>query len=312
LRFTVLAVADENYALPLAVMVRSLLEHWRTGTAFSLVIADGGLKEATRSRLEESWRGTAGWECVSIRYVAPTYGMAELPTWGRLNALTYARIAMEHYMEPDTERVLYLDVDMVLRADAFSLVTADLEGNLAGAAVDPFIPTFDSVQGIERYGELGFRGDEPYFNAGMLVVDLPRWREAGVEPACHAHFRARRSELNNFDQDALNVVLAGKWKQVDRGWQTHPRYENATGAKWGEASLYHFSGPWKPWIYRLGHRADHEFWEVQDRTEWRGARPPATLRGWLPRAYDRPWRRLVHPLEKHVQHWLRRRAAARA
>jgi lipopolysaccharide biosynthesis glycosyltransferase len=176
-------------------------------------------------------------------------------------------------MEPDTERVLYLDVDMVLRADAFSLVTADLEGNIAGAAVDPFIPTFDSVQGIERCGELGFRGDEPYFNAGMLVVDLPRWREAGVAAACYAHIQSQRSLLNQFDQDALNVVLAGKWKELDPGWQTHPRHENATGEEGGTALLYHFSGPWKPWMYPLGHQADREFRATLDGTEWRGARP---------------------------------------
>lgn len=307
MRFTILTAAAENYALPLAVMVRSLLEHWNTARDFELVIVDGGISATSKARLLDSWRDAPGSKHATVRFAPVDEGLSGMPVWGRQHPITYARIGMAQYASAASERVLYLDVDMLLVADAGELLVEDLQGNVAGAAVDPFIPTIGALHGIEGHVALGLSADQPYFNAGLLLVDLGRWREAGIAARCFEHIARNASRLNNFDQDALNVTLAGQWKALDRGWQAHPRHENATGRPADRpAKLYHFYGAWKPWRYRLRHVADDLFEATLDRTAWRGTRPAASWRAAFYRAYDAPWRRLVFPLEDRLLYWWNR------
>lgn len=71
--------------------------------------------------------------------------------------------------------------------------------------------------------------------------------------------------------------------------------------------MVHFSGRLKPWLYRSGHPFDQLFFDVLDRTDWAGFRPPRTLRSVAMSLYDSPVRRLFHPLEirllKRLRDW---------
>ena len=64
-----------------------------------------------------------------------------------------------------------------------------------------------------------------------------------------------------------------------------------------DAWIVHFSGRLKPWVYRGKSAADGEFFEVLDRTAWRGWRPPVTVRSVLTGVYERGLRRLLYPCE---------------
>src|SRR3954447_19640635 len=97
----VLTLADAHYAMPLAVMVRSLLENHPSGRSVILKVIDGGMSQALRGRLERSWNGAssghAQWE-----FVSPIFGNArELPVWGRVPVLTYARLMIGEYFGSD-------------------------------------------------------------------------------------------------------------------------------------------------------------------------------------------------------------------
>jgi len=76
----------ESYGLPLAVMVRSLLEHLAAGRAVRIVVIDGRESRPRRSgRLAESWQDTEAACRCEVEYVIPT--MAERmtsPAWGRV------------------------------------------------------------------------------------------------------------------------------------------------------------------------------------------------------------------------------------
>jgi hypothetical protein len=72
-----------------------------------------------------------------------------------------------------------------------------------------------------------------------------------------------------------------------------------------EAWIYHCSGRLKPWLYRGGNAADRRFYELLDRTCWRGWRPPRTLQSVLYRLYDSPVRDWLYPLERWGHRQLR-------
>jgi lipopolysaccharide biosynthesis glycosyltransferase len=310
----VLTLADDRYAIPLAVTVRSLLDRLETNREVQLTIIDGGMIEATKEKLVKSWRTSAGWRRSSMEWLPPDYGAATvLPAWGRMPKLTYARLNLSAYL-PRISRVVLLDSDVLVRTGIGRLWDTPLEGALAGAAVDPFIPTVSSRDGLAGYAGLGLPADAPYLNAGVMLVDLELWREHNVGPRTLAWVNENWKATNWYDQDALNAVLAGHWRALDARWQTQPRLASLpiTAGAAGDGWIVHFSGRLKPWAYRGNSAADREFFEVLDRTAWGGWRPPVTARSVLTGFYERRWRRLLYPCEVRTLGWLNRMRRMRA
>jgi lipopolysaccharide biosynthesis glycosyltransferase len=89
-----------------------------------------------------------------------------------------------------------------------------------------------------------------YFNAGVLLLDLPECRRCGVFDAAVAYLSAHpRSPYA--DQDALNAAFDGLWLPIDARWnfQNHhvTRVDRMPAPE--RPSIVHFitgSKPWKP------------------------------------------------------------------
>jgi lipopolysaccharide biosynthesis glycosyltransferase len=298
----VVTLADESYALPLAVMVRSLLENLAAGRAVRIVVIDGGITAATKQRLAESWRDTAAAQRCEIDYVIPDYGGAErISAWGRVTPLTFARLSIDRYLPAASREVILLDSDTLVLTDLGRLAATELDGATVAAAQDPFVPLVSSVGGLANHAALGLRPDARYFNAGVMLIDVQRWRAENVGPRAFEHTRCHLPILQQYDQDSLNAVLAGRWKELDPRWQVQPRTVNSLGRlPPDDPFVVHFSGRLKPWLYRGRARADALFHELVDRTAWRGVRPEPTLQSWALALYDSPLRRVFYPVERRV------------
>ena len=191
-----------------------------------------------------------------------------------------------------------LDSDALVLADVAGLHDTDLEGCVIAACVDPFIPTVSSIDGLHDFARSGMPADTPYFNAGMMVADLRRWRQERVGKRSLQYIEREHRHLRQYDQDALNAVLAGRWKLLDGSWNTQPRTPNALGIPLPrQVRIVHFSGRLKPWVYRGRTELDRLYLETLHRTDWHDFRLQST---WQARAwtlYDSPLRRLVHGIE---------------
>jgi lipopolysaccharide biosynthesis glycosyltransferase len=256
---------------------------------------------ANRERVERSWRGAKA-SRLKWKWVPPTFGRARnLPSWGRVPDLTYARLCLDAYFEDFDDRAVLLDSDTLVLADLSELQDVDLEGKVIGACVDPFIPTVSSVDGLPRFVRAGLPHDTPYFNAGIMVVDLAQWRNERVGERSLEYVERECRHLRQYDQDALNAVLSGRWKRLDPSWNTQPRVRNALGIALPDRPLIaHFSGRLKPWLYHGGTELDRLFLDYLDRTDWKGFRPKATWKTLAWNLYDSPLRRVMHQLECRV------------
>jgi lipopolysaccharide biosynthesis glycosyltransferase len=296
----VLTLADDRYAMPLAVTIRSLLDSLEVYRRVHLIVIDGGILDSSKQKLMESWRISSAWPRSSIEWLAPDYGDAtSIAMWGRIPKLTYARINLAAYL-PEATRVVLLDSDLLVRTGIGRLWDTPLEGKIAAAVADPFIPLVSSRDGLASYAELGLAPDAPYLNAGVMLVDLELWRKHHVGPRAFAWIDQNRRMARWYEQDAINAILAAQWKALDGRWQVQPRLASllpTAEAVLQESWIVHFSGGLKPWLYHGNSTADREFFEVLDRTAWRGWRPPVTARGALTGFYERRLRRLVFPCE---------------
>ena len=286
-----------------ASLVRSLIENLPPHRTVSLRVVDGGIAPTTKERLLDSWKD----ERLHVDWVEPSYGgESELPVWGRLPPLTYARIFVPHYV-PESRRAILLDSDLLVRTDLGRLWDEPLDGHVL-AVQDPAVPYVSSHDGLASYRELGLPPETPYFNAGVMLIDVERWRRDRISEQVMAYIIEHGSQLRYCDQDGINAVLHDKWRPLDPRWQVQPRLLRCPGLMPHLAPetrteldqdpwIYHFSGRLKPWVYRGKSRADELFFETLDRTAWKGWRPRRSLRSVFYRLYDSPLRRWLYPLE---------------
>jgi lipopolysaccharide biosynthesis glycosyltransferase len=319
----VLTLADERFVLPLAVLVRSILDHLAPTQALRLTVADGGVTNRSRERLLACWTDPR----LEVSWRPPAFGtLAELPVAGRIPPLTYARLSVAELVPADCARALVLDADQLVLTDLARLASEPFLGACVLAPRDPFIPSVASRNGLAGFAGLGLEPDTPFLTGAAMVVDVAAWRREGLGERALAYVAEHGGRLHSYDQDALNAVLPGRWRELDARWQVQPRalslrpdvtphLDAATRAlQSADPWLVHFSGRLKPWLYRGRSRFDALFHATLARTGLAPAWRPSGPRALLFALYDGPLRRLVYPLEVRVdaalRELLRRRTVA--
>ena len=196
---------------------------------------------------------------------------------------------------------IYLDADMLVRRNLGDLWDENQGGHAVLAVQDVAAPCFDasaSLPTFERcrqhlcahtpianYRELGLPPDGKYFNGGMLVVDLAQWRREHLAEKMLDCLRLHRQHVLWWDQYALNVVLARKWRALDHRWNqgahlyVYPNwrqspFDRETFAQLRNAPwIVHFCSPSKPWHYFCRHPFRREFFRCLEQTDWKNWRP---------------------------------------
>ncbi|KAI3979674.1 hypothetical protein MKX01_013769 [Papaver californicum] len=173
--------------------------------------------------------------------------------------LNYARIYLSDIIPVDVNRIIYLDSDIVMVDDIAKLWKVDLEGKVVAAPeychanfTKYFTDTFWSDSDLAET----FKGRKPcYFNTGVMVVDVEKWREGGytqkVEDWMGVQKQKRIYHLGSLPPFLL--VLAGNIKAVDHRWNQHGLGGDNLEGKCrslhpGPISLLHWSGKGKPWL----------------------------------------------------------------
>lgn len=316
LRLDLVTLADQDFALPLAVLVRSIFDHLAEGARVALTVIDGGIEPDTKARLEESWRqDRLGLE---ISWRPPEVEGVELPVMGRIPALTYARLNAPALLPKECERAIVLDADQLVLTDLARLAAEPFGGAQVLAPRDPFIPFVSSPNGLENFAALQLAADAPYYAGALMVVDVAAWRANRTSELALAYVKKHGGSLQTHDQDAVNAVLAGGFAELDARYQVQPRVlalspkvtphldDAARRRLLSDPWIVHFSGRLKPWMYHGRGPFDARFREVLSRTPFRNHRPPRNLRAALFGLYDGRLRRALYPLEIRLDARLRR------
>jgi len=203
-------------------------------------------------------------------------------SWG-----TYFRLLAPEMLTVD--RFTYLDVDIVCGLDVADFLSLDLGSHPAGFLAET---TIQAGADHSLKARLPAGTDGPYFNAGVMVVDCPRWREQQVTERCFEFLQTGPAKL--WDQTALNYVLRDNWQPLERRFNCIANWRsNWPAFKAGEygGKIVHFLDHPKPWdlLGELLH-PQYALWRsVLDRTKMRGFRSwqagpgrkfPATKSAW--------------------------------
>jgi lipopolysaccharide biosynthesis glycosyltransferase len=159
-------------------------------------------------------------------------------------------------------------------------------------------------------------------------VDFAAWRDADLPGQLLTCLEKNRQHVKWNDQYALNVVLAGRWGQLDVRWNqgTHifgyptwfqSPFDRETFEKLrNDPYLIHFTTRDKPWMVSCPHPSRELFYAFLDRTAWAGWRPSAIshLRAAYDRlrAHQRRFRHARKQLQSRAMNWVYQRCGVAA
>jgi lipopolysaccharide biosynthesis glycosyltransferase len=286
--------ADYQYGLPLATMLKSAALNLDPERPMDVYIADGGLDSEMRMRVSASLP-----ERVALHWMAPDRtGFIDLPLWGRMTIATYDKMTVGRWLPASVQRALWLDGDLMVLRDLTHLWKAAATGYCAMAVQDVLVQTVGSRFGIACHRELGIDSGAEYFNAGVMLIDVTRWRHEDVAGQALSYLRHNARRVFFWDQEALNATLAGRWKKLDPRWNRNAGWERTETSAQDSTWIVHFTGSLKPWHFQ-GRSPSHQlYYQYVDSTAWAGWRPARTWRNVALSRYESSrLRHLLLPLE---------------
>ena len=270
----VIFISNDNYAVLLGVALCSLFENKKGDYPLNVYVIDTGLFAKSKSRLkilEDRYR-------FAINYVVPDMKIfQQLPLVDLAKGYvapveTYHRIFLAHFLPPTMKRVIDFDTDIMFRGDIAELFHADLKGKTLGAVAD--------CRQEEKWGYLkrlresiewpSTPKDPVYFNAGMVLVDLERWREQKIEEKLVALASAHAEKLWHHEQDLMNVVLMNDYTELPLKFNFLTGQFDVSACP--DPTVVHFVGGGKPWYLLSTLPYRNEYLYYAKKTPWKNER----------------------------------------
>ncbi len=250
--------ADENYIPYLAVALASLKETKSSQYDYKIhVLYTGALGERAQKILamaEENFQISFEDVTEKISRITDCIHCRDYYT----PAIYYRLMIPE--MFPNYDKVLYMDCDTVLLANVAELYNIDIEENYIGAVADQAVAV---VPQFVEYTKKALGIDaEKYFNSGVIVMNLKKFREIDFYGKFNAVLRSYNFTVAP-DQDCLNLICKDKVYYFDGGWNKMP----IAGKDDALPMLIHYNLTMKPWHYDGVLYADY-FWAYAAKTEF--------------------------------------------
>jgi lipopolysaccharide biosynthesis glycosyltransferase len=122
------------------------------------------------------------------------------------SSAVYYRLFFPLIVPEQVTRLIYLDTDIVVVNDLTKLYTIDLGNHPIAAVYDNWVKTAP---------QLGIAEEGNYFNSGMMLINIPKWKEQKITEKVFAYLTQYPERINYVDQCALNAVLINNWKKLD-------------------------------------------------------------------------------------------------
>ena len=257
----ILLAPNNYYVMPSIVLLQSLFDV--TEEQLDIYLMHSSLSDENLKKLEKFIKNHGG-KFHPITVSAQALGDAHVS--GHITLETYYRLFAQDLLPVELERVLYLDADIIVMGSLKEFYYMPFENTDAGPCYyvvceGPGV----SKRAREVYDNLDIPYEYPYFNAGVLLINLSLLRENFDTKMSLEYIRRKGENLSNHDQDTLNALFYDKVKYVD--WHIynqsilHIKDSKEAKMRLNHAKIIHYAGPDKPWNYTYFSWYFNEFWK---------------------------------------------------
>jgi lipopolysaccharide biosynthesis glycosyltransferase len=204
----VLYQTDNNYAVVTGVSIASLLENNKDLDEIVIYLIDGGIVEHNLDNMKElvSKYGRT-LEIIDGKDIEKKLkAMNCRPYKG--SYVTYYKLLAYEFIKTKTDRILMLDGDILVVESLSDVLDICLDGYIMAEVVDPYMPKY-------LIDKLNLPKNQPYYNAGVMLVNQRMWRNEKCGQKLKEHWTNIKSDYLFADQDITNVLFGDKIKELD-------------------------------------------------------------------------------------------------
>ncbi len=259
---------DDAYAQHSAAAMASVLLNCDATSNFRFHILDGGITSDKKEKLLKL-KKLRNFE---IKFYNMTkYDWSILPdNHIHTTVATYYRLRIVDILPQNVSKALYLDGDVIVEQDLKELWNIDISDTILGAVEDANGVNFGTRLGLTRQ----------YFNAGVLLLNLNRFRQIGLIKRVMRYVENNRERILCHDQDILNGLFNDQYKEIPLKWNVNNiMYRSTVDMKHTYSDqdalitrknpgIIHFTGG-KPWHWGwIPHPLADEYWKYLKYTEF--------------------------------------------
>ena len=187
--------------------------------------------------------------------------------WEKLGKQVFHRLLITEELPESIEYALYLDADIVIR-NPFAFDELPLNDFSVFAVKDAISDILAPKRGLPSY-----------FNAGVMLLNVRRWKE---KDAVNKLLRHKPVKTLFAEQELLNEVFVGDWFALNQAYnfgahrlKKAPFSYRMRGGE--EPKVIHYVGPIKPWIYWVRGSLLYWSWIFKSPYKTTALRMPLTL-----------------------------------
>jgi hypothetical protein len=260
--FPIVFATDDRYVQHLAVAMQSLLKN-NSGLFLRIIIFTSRISEQDKYKLRnisEKFR-------TSLEFIQLDDEWFDgLKLNHHFQKSTYYRLFAADFIHND--KCFYLDSDIVVNGSISDIINIDLDGKYLAAVED---------QGFNRHAELGMNINSKYFNGGVLLLNLKKWRSANIKSRVISFVKKSPDVIQLTDQCGLNAVIDGEWVDLDSkyNFQTHIPANSSVGYNTTDELpvIVHYAGSSKPWHMNYINPFKELYWHYRSQTLYKSHFP---------------------------------------
>lgn len=263
----IVSVADDNYAQHLGVMMTSLLENSKNSNDITFHILHDGLSEINKKKLTEV---VSKYHSYINFYLIDKEGFMDFGLRD-MSHVAYYKVIIPSVLDYSISKAIFLDCDVIVKDDINKLWKMNIDNYHLAAVKDI---------GFDRHDELGIPENEIYFNSGVMLLNLEKWRNENITDAVLNFIILNSKKTTLHDQDALNAILYNTWYPLHPKWNQQTKFFNKqiTTHAFNQSerlfamtnpSIIHYTGPSKPWHYFNERPFKEEYFNYLKLSPWK-------------------------------------------
>lgn len=190
---------NEEYAPYAVVSACSLLKNNKGGDTIHLYALLDNVQQSSQERLYKQVTKYGG----KLTRIDAAPIVEKLKRLGvnnyRGSYATNFKLFLSDFIPDTVNRILYIDCDTLIAGNLAETMHLDMGGM-------PVAMVLDSMC-VSHKRTLGFGRNENYFNAGVILFDVKRWKACKCTERIVTHLQTERSVYMAPDQDILNLVF---------------------------------------------------------------------------------------------------------
>lgn len=205
--FNVLFAADNNFAPYLGVSVYSLLKNnHKDFDKINIYVLDKDISENNKIKILDI---VNNYEFANLFFIKDEGINKILGAKVQANRAlsSYSRLFTASLIDETIDKILYLDGDSIILGSFKELWEMDMQDYSCAGVLDvgpDYVKT-----------AVGLNSDDIYINAGVLLINLKKWRDENTEDKFVDFIIKNNYNVYNNDQGILNAVLSDEILTID-------------------------------------------------------------------------------------------------